>query len=88
MAEQNQLPALTRVILVYRNRIAMAENLADAISAIFIEEPETAPPILRELEESPSGSPVPSLPDLTPPQGVPDAGEDTELLPGLGELEE
>jgi hypothetical protein len=88
VAEQNQLPALTRVILVYRNRIAMAENLADAISAIFLEDPETAPPILRELEESPSEAPVPSLPDLTPPQGVPNPGEETELLPELGDLEE
>ncbi len=88
VAEQNQLPALTRVILVYRNRIAMAETLSDAISAIFLEEPETAPPILRELEETESDAPVPGLPDLTPPQGVPDPGTETELLPGLGDLEE
>jgi uncharacterized protein len=88
VAEQNQLPALTRVIMVYRNRIAMAANLSDAITAIFLEEPATAPPILRELEEIESDAPVPILPDLTPPQGVPDPGIEIDLLPGLGELGE
>jgi uncharacterized membrane protein (UPF0182 family) len=50
-AEQNSLPILARVILVYRNRIAMAETLADALSAIFLGERPTAPPVLRDLEE-------------------------------------
>ena len=49
-AEQNSLPILARVILVYRNRIAMAENLADALSAIFVQEREAAPPVLRDIE--------------------------------------
>ena len=81
VAEQNQLPALTRVIMVYQNRIAMAENLSDALSAIFLEEPETAPPILRELGETPSQGNVPGLPNLSPPEGEPDQGAETELLP-------
>ncbi|MEO1294324.1 MAG: UPF0182 family protein [Cyanobacteria bacterium J06636_16] len=51
-AEQNSLPTLARVILVYRNRIAMAENLSDALSAIFQSDRETAPPVLRELEDT------------------------------------
>jgi uncharacterized protein len=68
VAEQNQLPALTRVIMVYRNRIAMAETLQDAISAIFLQDRPTAPPILRELEEGD--------PELdTPAPGI-DAGLD------------
>ena len=83
VAEQNQLPALTRVILVYRNRIAMAETLSDAISAIFLEAPATAPPILRELEKTESDAPVPGLPDITLPQGTPEPGTETELLPDL-----
>ncbi len=51
VAEQNQLPTLTRVIMVYKNRIAMAPTLADVLSAIFREEPPPTPPILRELDE-------------------------------------
>ena len=49
-AEQNSLPILARVILVYRNRIAMAETLSDALSAVFIGEREAAPPVIRDLE--------------------------------------
>jgi hypothetical protein len=51
-AEQNSLPILARVIVVYRNRIAMAETLADALGAIFLGEPQSTPPVLRELEEN------------------------------------
>jgi uncharacterized membrane protein (UPF0182 family) len=68
VAEQNQLPALTRVIMVYQNSIAMAENLTDAISAIFLETPEKAPPILRQLGETESESGLPGLPELISPQ--------------------
>ena len=81
VAEQNQLPALTRVIMVYRNRIAMAENLSDALSAIFLEAPKTAPPILRELGETSSPGNVPGLPDLAPPQALPDQSAEPEPLP-------
>jgi len=54
-ATQNGLPTLARVILVYRNRIAMAETLPEALTALF--EPEQAkqqsdtPPIIRSLEQ-------------------------------------
>jgi uncharacterized membrane protein (UPF0182 family) len=88
VAEQNQLPALTRVIMVYKNRIAMAENLSDALSAIFLEEPETAPPILRDLGETPGDTAVPGLSDLTAPQGSPDGPTDAgdlDELPALAE---
>ncbi|PSN19060.1 hypothetical protein C7271_09265 [filamentous cyanobacterium CCP5] len=64
VAEQNQLPALTRVITVYRNRIAMAETLDDTLSAIFLQERETAPPILRELQEETDT--VPGITNLVP----------------------
>ncbi|MDB9529088.1 UPF0182 family protein [Oscillatoria sp. CS-180] len=76
-AEQNSLPILARVILVYRNRIVMAETLADALSAIFQGERETAPPVIRDLEAD-----VQSLDDLLPnlienPEGeTPAAAED------------
>jgi len=52
-AEQNSLPTLVRVIVVYENRIVMAETLEKALQAIF--EPEstiTNPPIIRPLEET------------------------------------
>ncbi len=60
-AEQNSLPILARVILVYRNRIAMAENLADALSAIFVQEREAAAPVLRDIEDG-----AQTLDDLVP----------------------
>ena len=60
-AEQNSLPILARVILVYRNRIAMAENLADALSAIFVQEREAAAPVLRDIEDD-----AQTLDDLVP----------------------
>ncbi len=71
VAEQNQLPTLTRVIMVYRNRIAMAPTLADVLSAIFKQDPTPAPPILRELEEG--------IPDDVPP-AQPLEGVDLSLL--------
>ena len=64
VAEQNQLPALTRVIMVYKNRIAMAPTLADVLSAIFIETPPPAPSILRELEDTPD------IPTAPPTEGL------------------
>lgn len=71
VAEQNQLPALARVITVYRNRIAMAETLEDSLGAIFLRERRTAPPILRELEEEADRLPGVTniLPDETPSPG-------------------
>lgn len=69
VAEQNQLPALTRVIMVYKNRIAMAPTLADVLSAIFLEEPAPAASILRELEGELVEPTTPS-PGLLLPQGA------------------
>lgn len=60
-AEQNSVPTLARVILVYGNRIAMAETLGDVLSAIFQGDREKAPPVLRELEDDSQ-----SLQDLLP----------------------
>lgn len=50
-AEQNSLPTLTRVILVYENQIVMAETLEKALEAIF--EPHNPKPetIIRSLDE-------------------------------------
>ncbi|MBD1919291.1 UPF0182 family protein [Phormidium sp. FACHB-322] len=66
VAEQNQLPTLTRVILVYKNRIAMAPTLQAVLSAVFLEEPEPAAPILRELGAEPPEADQP----LQPPPGI------------------
>ena len=54
-AEQNSLPILARVILVYGNRIAMAETLPDALDAILMQEGETAAPVIRDLEADSQG---------------------------------
>ncbi|MGD1904659.1 MAG: UPF0182 family protein [Leptolyngbyaceae cyanobacterium] len=61
-AEQNRLPTLARVIVVYKNRIAMAQSLADGLQAIFVGDRPVAPPVLRELRQ---GAPetLPSLGD-------------------------
>ena len=49
-AEQNSLPALARVIVVYENQIVMAENLDKAISAIFQSENNSDSTIVRPVE--------------------------------------
>jgi uncharacterized protein len=46
-AEQNQIPTLVRVIVAYGDRIAMAETLEQALSAIFQRPESTAPAIVR-----------------------------------------
>ncbi|MFQ4138355.1 UPF0182 family protein [Nodosilinea sp. PGN35] len=73
VAEQNQLPTLARVIMVYQNRIAMAPTLAAVLSAVFLEEPEPAPPILRELGAEPpeADQPLQPLPEIETPVGTP-----------------
>lgn len=83
VAEQNQLPTLARVILVYKNRIAMAPTLQAVLSAVFLEDPEPASPILRELgAESPStGQPPQPLPGIDTPAGAPAEGGLLEELP-------
>jgi uncharacterized protein len=47
-AEQNQLPTLVRVIVAYGNRIAMAETLKQALSAVFQQDSDT-PAIVRPV---------------------------------------
>lgn len=62
-AEQNSVPTLARVIVVYQNRIAMAETFSEALTAIFQGERPKAPPVLRDLEEADLGFSE-ALPDL------------------------
>lgn len=53
-AERNSLPILARVIVVYENRIVMAESLEKALEGIFKQpEQEPAPTIIRPLDEPP-----------------------------------
>lgn len=50
-AEQNSVPTLARVIVVYENRIVMAETLELALNAIFQPVKSTPAPIIRPLED-------------------------------------
>lgn len=50
-AEQNSLPTLVRVIVVYENRIVMAKTLEQALQAIFQQNQPKTPAIIRPLEE-------------------------------------
>jgi hypothetical protein len=49
-AEQNSLPTLVRVIVVYQNRIVMAETLQQAIDAIFQSKTQNTPAIVRPVK--------------------------------------
>lgn len=49
-AEQNSLPTLARVIVVYENQIVMAETLDEAITAIFEPEAIDDSTIIRPVE--------------------------------------
>ncbi|MGI2907101.1 UPF0182 family protein [Tolypothrix sp. VBCCA 56010] len=49
-AEQNSLPTLVRVIVVYQNRIVMAETLQKAIDAVFQSKTPNTPAIVRPVE--------------------------------------
>ena len=49
-AEQNSVPTLARVIVVYENRIVMAETLEKSLNAIFQPKQSTPAPIVRPLE--------------------------------------
>ncbi|MBA3923230.1 MAG: UPF0182 family protein, partial [Nostocaceae cyanobacterium] len=49
-AEQNSLPTLARVIVVYQNRIVMAETLQQALKAIFQPTQSPSPAIIRPLQ--------------------------------------
>jgi uncharacterized membrane protein (UPF0182 family) len=50
-AERNSLPTLVRVIVVYENRIVMAETLDQALQAIFQANRQKTPAIVRPVEE-------------------------------------
>ncbi|HAJ64918.1 MAG TPA: hypothetical protein DCP31_41495 [Cyanobacteria bacterium UBA8543] len=50
-AEQNSLPTLVRVIVVYENRIVMAKTLEQALQAIFQPNQPQTPAIIRPVEE-------------------------------------
>ncbi len=50
-AERNSLPTLVRVIVVYQNRIVMAQTLEKALQAIFQPEQRSTPAIVRPVEE-------------------------------------
>ncbi|MGC1310273.1 MAG: UPF0182 family protein [Phormidesmis sp.] len=54
-AEQNRLPILARVIVAYKNRIAMAETLDEALQAIFNRPRTSSPVILREANDANDG---------------------------------
>ncbi|MGB7087707.1 MAG: UPF0182 family protein [Phormidesmis sp.] len=49
-AEQNRLPILARVIVAYKNRIAMAQTLEQGLQAIFSGEQNAPPAIIRDIE--------------------------------------
>jgi uncharacterized membrane protein (UPF0182 family) len=52
-AERQSLPTLTRVIVVYENKIVMAKSVEEALNSIFSEEPieEEQSPIIRSLSD-------------------------------------
>ena len=64
-AEQNRLPILARVIVAYKNRIAMADTLNDALQAIFDLPERSSEVIIRDLgaQEEAEGVPLPSAED-------------------------
>ncbi|WP_267382875.1 UPF0182 family protein [Cyanobacterium sp. uoEpiScrs1] len=50
-AEQNSLPTLARVIVIYENKIVMAQNLDKALQSIFEPSQSTPETIIRSLTE-------------------------------------
>ena len=50
-AEENSLPALTRVIVIYENQIVMAETLDEGINAIFQPQEADSKAIIRPVED-------------------------------------
>ena len=74
-AEQNPLPILARVIVAYKNRIAMAETLDQGLQAIFDRPEQTSPAILRDLN-APAGADdllLPPVEDSASPGDMPAA---------------
>ena len=50
-AEENSLPALARVIVIYENQIVMAETLDEGINAIFQPQKSDSKAIIRPVED-------------------------------------
>ena len=50
-AEENSLPALARVIVIYENQIVMAETLDEGINAIFKPQNSDSKAIIRPVED-------------------------------------
>ncbi|MEO0458101.1 MAG: UPF0182 family protein [Cyanobacteria bacterium P01_A01_bin.114] len=73
-AEQNRLPILARVIVVFQNRIAMGETLEQSLQAVFRNGKTMAPTILRDLEGS--GDPLDGLIAPDPSIAVPPVVEE------------
>ncbi|BBA79193.1 hypothetical protein RGRSB_0633 [cyanobacterium endosymbiont of Rhopalodia gibberula] len=59
-AEQNSLPTLVRVIVIYENKIVMAQNLDKALQSIFEPSQSTPETIIRSLTEG-EGRTLPEL---------------------------
>jgi hypothetical protein len=53
-ATANSLPTLARVIVVYENRIVMAETLEESLQAIFNPDEAATPAIIRPVEDLPT----------------------------------
>ncbi|MBE9060734.1 UPF0182 family protein [cf. Phormidesmis sp. LEGE 11477] len=72
-AEQNRLPILARVIIAYKNRIAMAQTLEQGLQAIFGGEESASPAIIRELDQPDSVEELllPSEDPATPDDSAP-----------------
>ncbi|MEL6468261.1 MAG: UPF0182 family protein [Cyanobacteria bacterium J06623_4] len=79
-AEQNRLPILARVIVAYKNRIAMAETLEQGLQAIFSSREDNAPTIIRELEEGGDGVEELLLPSPASPEAPPETAPE-EVAP-------
>ncbi|PZO21881.1 MAG: hypothetical protein DCF25_04240 [Leptolyngbya foveolarum] len=62
-ADQNRLPILARVIVAYKNKIAMATSLDQALQAIFRQPERSSPAILRDLD-TPEGAEDVLLPSV------------------------
>ena len=50
-AEINSLPILARVVVVYENKIVMAETLPEALNAIFSPDRDSSSTIIRSVDE-------------------------------------
>ncbi|MEM8828584.1 MAG: UPF0182 family protein [Cyanobacteria bacterium P01_G01_bin.19] len=51
-AEENSLPTLARVIVIYENQIVMAETLEEGIDAVFKPQADNSKAIIRPVEDA------------------------------------